>query len=426
MIAIAHFSDLHYGANTLEEADRCFTAAIDAAIATRVDAAVVTGDATDHGLDLHEPATLKLVSQIKRLAGHCPVLMLQGTFSHEPPGTLGVFRFLGAKHAVQVADRLQQAALGQDGKWIASEGWRFGALPAGTRALFSCVPAVNKAHVAAAVGAADAGEALGEHLAALLAGFAPINDEARRAGAPTIVLSHGTVFGSLSEHGIPMAGFDHEFTTGALFSASARAVMLGHIHRQQSWTRDEGDGRQCIAYAGSIGRFHYGEEGDKGFIVWRLDADDADFAPISTPARCTVDIVFAGKPDLETLREAVGQNRIEGAHVRVRWTVAEEDRHAVDRSTITRMLAEAHAADTRLEGRIVPVVRVRAPGIAQLDSLADKVKEWARLTGVEAAGVLKCLDALHQGAPAEIAEKVLRAAGDDAPPVVAPEAFCLA
>ena len=160
--------------------------------------------------------------------------------------------------------------------------------------------------------------------------------------------------------------------------------------------------------------------------MWRLDADDASFAPISTPARRTVDIVFEGKPDLEALREAVGQNRIEGAHVRVRWTVAEEDRHAVDRSAITRMLAEAHAADTRLEGRIVPVVRVRAPGIAQLDSLADKVKEWARLTGVEAAGVLKCLDALHQGAPAEIAEKVLRAAGNDAPPVVAPEAFCLA
>jgi exonuclease SbcD len=426
MISIAHFSDLHYGASTLEEADRCFAAAIDAAIARGVDAAIVTGDATDHGLDLHEPATLRLLAQVKRLADHCPVLMLQGTFSHEPPGTLGVFRFLGAKHAVHVADRIQQAALGEDGKWIASEGWRFGTLPGAARALFSCVPTVNKAHVAAAVGAAEAGEALGEHLAALLAGFAPLNDDARRAGVPTIVLSHGTVFGSLNEHGIPMAGFDHEFTTGTLFSTGARAVMLGHIHRQQSWVRDEGDGRQCIAYAGSIGRFHYGEEGDKGFIVWRLGADDADFETIPTPARRTVDIAFEGKPDLDALREAIRQNRIAGAHVRIRWTCAEEDRHAVDRGAIMRMLADADAADTKLEGRIVPVVRVRAPGIAQSGSLADKVKEWAQLTGVDAAGVLKCLDALRQDAPAEIAEKVLRAAGNGTSSAVEPEAFCLA
>src|SRR6218665_2993912 len=95
---IAYFSDVRYGVATLEEAGRCFGAAIDRAIAEGVEAAVLSGDATDHGLDLHEPATRRLCAQGRRPADHCPVLMLQGTFSHEPPGTPAAFGLLGPPH----------------------------------------------------------------------------------------------------------------------------------------------------------------------------------------------------------------------------------------------------------------------------------------------------------------------------------------
>lgn len=417
---IAHFSDLHYGAATLEEADRCFGAAVDRAIAERAEAAILSGDATDHGLDLHEPATRRLCAQVRRLADHCPVLMLQGTFSHEPPGTLAVFALLGTRHPVHVADRIEQVALTAGGEWLPSAGWRFEAVPSGARALLTCVPTINKAVVAATVGAAEAAQAVGEHLALLLRGFAPTNRQARARGVPTIAVSHGTVFGSVSEHGVPMAGFDHEFTTGVLFSAETQAVMLGHIHRYQCWEQDSGAGRQCIAYAGSIGRFHYGEPGDKGFLLWEVAPEDAACALIPTPARRTIDIVFEGRPDLEVLREAAVSHGIEGAHVRVRWTVADEDRHAVDRAAIARLLAGA--AQTKLEGRIVPIVRARAPGISQLASLADKVRRWAELAGVDQACVLECLDALAERAPAEIAEHLLSgSAVTNEPALLGPE-----
>ena len=104
-LRVAHLSDLHYGPRHLEEADRCFSAAVDRAIELAVDVAVISGDATDHALDLHAPAALRLLAQVRRLADHCPVLMLQGTWSHEPPGTLSVFRMLGSRHRVFVADR---------------------------------------------------------------------------------------------------------------------------------------------------------------------------------------------------------------------------------------------------------------------------------------------------------------------------------
>ena len=313
---IAHFSDLHFGAKTLSEADRCFGAAIDRAIAAGAQAAVISGDATDHALDLHAPAAARLAAQVRRLADGCPVLMLQGTYSHEPPGTLDVFRSIGGKHPIHVADSIQQVALTGRGGWVRSPSWQFESLPADTVALFSCLPTVNKATVAAAVGAAQAASAVGEHLGRLLAGFGPANRLARSAGLPTIGVSHGTVFGSVSEHGVPMAGFDHEFTTGALFAAETQAFMLGHIHRHQSWEQDSKAGRQLVAYAGSIGRFHYGEDGDKGFLLWEVDATRASATLVPTPARRTVDIVFEGRPDLSVLREALAQQDVAGASVR--------------------------------------------------------------------------------------------------------------
>jgi exonuclease SbcD len=411
MIRIAHFSDLHYGTKNLAEADRCFGAAIDRAIALGAEAAAISGDATDHGLDMHAPAAERLVAQVRRLADHCPVLMLQGTFSHEPPGTLAIFRLLGGRHPVYVADRIAQVALTGDGEWLASTGWCFDGVPASARALFSCIPTVNKAVVAAAVGAAEAAQAVGEHLALLLRGYAPAHRAARRQGVPTIGVSHGTVFGCVSEHGVPMAGFDHEFTTAALFGAETQAFMLGHIHRHQAWEQDSRVGRQCIAYPGSIGRFHYGEEGEKGFLLWEVDADQARFTLEPTPARRTIDIVFEGQPDLDALRTAVTQQGIAGAFVRVRWTVADEDRHQVDRAAIERLLDGA--AETKLEGRIVPVVRTRAAGISQLANLADRVRVWARVTEVRAEPLIECLQALSSQGPEAIAERMLR--GQDVP-----------
>ncbi|PPU86298.1 metallophosphatase family protein [Xanthomonas hortorum pv. hederae] len=405
---IAHFSDLHYGPRNLAEADRCFGAAIDAAIAARAEVAVLSGDATDHALDLHAPSTARLAGQLRRLADHCPVLMLQGTYSHEPPGTLAVPGMLGGRHPIQVVERIGQVALAASGGWIASPGWRFDEVPADAVALFSCVPTVNKAAVAAAMGAGEAATAVGEQLQVVLRGFAPGHRAARRRSLPCVGVSHGTVFGAVSEHGVPMAGFDHEFTTGALFAAEAQAFLLGHIHRHQAWERTGPAGLQRIAYAGSIGRFHYGEADEKGWLLWEVEADGAQCRLMPTPARRTLELDFDGPPDLEAIRRAVAEQEIEGAFVRVRWRVAEEDRHDVDRKAIEGLLAGA--AGIKLEGRIVPVQRSRAAGIAGLVRLPDKIRAWAKVSDVRAAPLLECLAALEQQSPEQVAAAVLSGA----------------
>jgi len=273
--------------------------------------------------------------------------------------------------------------------------------------------------VAAAVGATEAATGIGEQLTTLLRGFAPINEAARATGVPTIGVSHGTVYGCVTEHGVPMAGFDHEFTTGSLFGAKAQAFMLGHIHKHQWW---EQDGRM-IAYAGSIGRLHYGEQGDKGFLIWNVEADSVRFELIATPAKRTVEISFDGMPDLEELQQIARTSDVAGAFVRVRSTVPDEDRHAVDRSAIQDIFGAA--AEVKLEGRVIPVMRTRAAGISQEASIAAKIAVWATLIEAKPEPLLACLEALQTHAPEEIAADIMERAieaQDAIPPVAAADA----
>ncbi|WP_175048178.1 metallophosphoesterase family protein [Duganella vulcania] len=399
-IRIAHFSDLHYAPETLVEVDRCFAYAVDAAIGRGIDAAVISGDATDHAQNLHSPAVDALGRNVRRLADHCPVLILQGTFSHEPPGTLNVFRHFGGRYPVHVADRLQQVALDGEGSWRVSDGWRFDALPDGTRALFSALPTVNKAVVAAAAGAASAAEEVGTQLSTLLRGYGCINDGARGLGIPTVGVAHGTVHGSTNEHGVPMAGNDHEFTTGALFAARASAFMLGHIHLHQSW---ESNGR-LVAYAGSPARLHYGEEGDKGFLIWTVGAAGSRFERIATPARRTIDLCFDGPPDPACIRARIDELDVEGAFIRVRWQVSEAERDQVDRGAL--LAALTGAAQVKLEGRVLPVQIARMAGISRM-GLRDRITVWAEAAGEEAAPLLSCVEWLAARDTESIARTIL-------------------
>jgi len=401
-VKIAQFSDLHYANETLSEVDRCFAAAIERAIAWGAQAVVISGDATDHRLDVHAPAFIALARRIRQLSDHCPVLMLQGTYSHEPPGTLDIFRLVDGRHPVFVADRFCHVALAS-GAWQAFPGWCATeaelASVAMAEALFTCVPTTNKAAIAATVGATEAAEALGEHLARLLRGYGVINQAARAAGIPTVGVSHGTVSGCETEHGVPMMGLDHEFTTGALFSAQCSAFMLGHIHKMQAWERDG----HRIAYPGSIGRLHYGEVDPKGCLLWNASAEGASFEFSETPARRMVHLEFTGLPEPEELERVAKE--CAGAFVRVRWNVDEEHRNAVDRKSIERILSEA--SEVKLEPHVVPSVRSRAEGMNRTQPMADKLKLWCAATDTPEDGLAERLSQVQVSDPAEIAARII-------------------
>lgn len=403
---LAHFSDLHYSPGNLVEADRCFGFAVENAIVSGCHVAVVSGDSTDHGLDAHTPALAALARRIHRLSGHCPVVMLQGTFSHEPPGTLNVFRLIGARYPVYVADRIHQVAL-CNGEFHPSDGaiftdaefYALRALHGLPQVVFTCVPTVNKAVLASAVGVANAATAVGDHLAAYLSAAGVMNAKLRSWGVRTVGISHGTVNGCETEHGVPMAGFDHEFSIGALFEAECDAFLLGHIHRAQQWERE---GR-VVGYPGSIGRFHYGEIGAKGYLQWDVSPGHAVANLVETPARETVCADFDGPPDMERL-SAIAADATD-KFVRIRWTVNEEHRQLVDRDAIVALFGKS--AEVKIEARVLPAVRSRAEGISRAASLPDKLSRWGELTGVETTPLIDRLAMLESLDAQSIADAVL-------------------
>jgi len=404
---IAHFSDLHYAPGNLAESDRCFAYAVSHAIDGSARIGVISGDSTDHRLDAHAPALNALAKQVHRLAEAMPVIMLQGTFSHEPPGTLDNFALMGSLHPVFVADRICQVAL-KDGFFTQSEGPVFSDAELDVllcpslmpEAVFTCLPTINKGELALKVGALAAATDLGDALSAFLVAAGTVNARLRAAGIPTVGVSHGTVNGCTTEHGVMMAGFDHEFSLDALFGAQCSAFLLGHIHKHQGWERE---GR-TVAYPGSIGRFHYGELGDKGYLLWEVDSTGSRAQLVPTPSRQMVTLAFDGPPDPEQLAALAAESH--GKFVRIRWQIDEEHQQLVDRAGIEAMFSGA--ADLKLEPRILPVVRSRADGISRETTVDAKVARWCDLASVDPQPVLDRLQLLAIGDPDAIASSVLR------------------
>jgi exonuclease SbcD len=93
---------------------------------------------------------------------------------------------------------------------------------------------------------------------------------------------------------------------------------------------------------------------------------------------------------MEAIKSAAAS--AQGAYVRVRWSVAEEEQG--NRRSSSYPGGTRGAAEVKLEGRVIPVVRSRAEGISQAHSLAEKVGRWAA-TGVEVSGLLARLERME-------------------------------
>lgn len=175
---IFHAGDIHYCAKYLDEVGRCFPFAVREAIAKGIDAAVLGGDLFDELLDQNSPAFVAAVDAVRELANAAPVLVLQGTLSHDAPGAIEILSRVQAKHPIFVVTRICQVALSADGKWLPSEGWSYEAKDLSQvymKLLVSCLPSINKGAIAASVGAENAATAAGELVAQLLAGWGPVN-----------------------------------------------------------------------------------------------------------------------------------------------------------------------------------------------------------------------------------------------------------
>ena len=331
---LAHLSDIHFCTKNLPELRRVIPRVLGDVEESNPDAIILSGDLFDQRLFAGDEALGESIRFLKDLSLLARVFVLQGTYSHDAPGMLQVLKSAMSLHEIH-----------------------FVTGPSIVRPCALMIPPRRKTD----------DWTLDSELAT------PIN--------PDIVVSHGTVFGALTEHDVPMAGVDHEFTEQMFWNHGARAWLLGHIHKHQVWTGPDG---QKAAYAGSLGRYHHGERGDKVWLEWDITNDAVTLTPHKTGASESVTIEFAEPPGLNDLRRAAEAAVASAKHVavRIRYLVDEEYKDTVDRKGYERVLAESGACDWRIEPSVQLVQTARQPGISKIRSVEEQLDAWAALSEI--------------------------------------------
>ena len=396
MIRVLHTGDIHACEKHHKWVDKALAHLVEYARNNQIDAWVIAGDSFDSAISVHSPAYNMFLGHVLALARIAPGVILAGTPSHDRPGVLDPFKSLPTKYPILIADKPSQWLL-QAGEW--HEG---GEISDNTckngDALFSFLPSLNKADpVAMEVGA-------NKYAADILASFAESNQIAREGGIATVLVSHGTVTGSVTESNYALVSPDLEFTVETLFSANADVVMLGHIHAQQEWI----NGFQTIAYCGSLARLVHGDHADKGLLVWDITAGGVSIQKfITSPTRQLLEINFNGPPDMDELEELAAKADADSS-VRVRWSIDQEFAHSIDKPAIRAMFA--HCEKCKLEGTINPIQSVRAPGIGRAISLEEKMGYFVETTGDERSleALMDRLGMLQTMSVDEVVERVIK------------------
>jgi exonuclease SbcD len=183
------------------------------------------------------------------------------------------------------------------------------------------------------------------------------------------------VTGATFSSGQQAVGDDLEMPLSALRAAKCDYVALGHVHRMQVFGSD-------VAYCGSPGRLNFGEPEEKCLLLVDVKHGESPvITAVPTPARRFVFI----EADIDSLHAEIAAvaDQINGAHVRVRFTVPEERRHEIDREAIEAHLLLGGAVAVKVEGQVIPMTRQRAAGISHVTTLAAKVQRWGTAVGVE-------------------------------------------
>jgi exonuclease SbcD len=370
-----HASDLHYCPKHVEYVDKAFGAAWSHFKASGIGPWIVAGDSFDATMGIHQPAFAQYLSRIVQMASDAPGLVLQGTFSHDYPGSLNPLKEIHTRHPVHVADApgiwlLEWISGRKEFQWISVSNKNAAASRLGEvkpKLVAVCIPSLNRADPEVRENGAQ------NYLASLAARFGGIARVYRKANVPVVLVTHGTVIGCYTESRHAMVSPDHEFSIEGLAAFSADAVLLGHIHKHQSW---EHDGCQ-IVYPGSLAKLVFGHSDPTGYVAWNFDdgARSISWEHVEIPSRIMAEFEYNGPPDLDEL-DAAAKKLTDGAaspvFARVRWEIDEEHAKRVDPRKV-RAIFEDRGITVKIEQRVNKVESVRAKGISDAMTTQERL-----------------------------------------------------
>lgn len=377
---ILHSGDWHFqnDPTALEEVVRVTDYLAMVAKKEQPDVIVLAGDTVDEihsRIRLDSEAARAVIKAVTAMGDIAPVVIVRGTLSHDRNSPY-IFESLRTRFPVVVASEPMQVMLTS---WEGNAGHKeYGFSLLGQpqyigkfEAVFTLLPSLDKSWMAANFGGGirEGNASWRESLHDLLAGFGLINEG---FDCPRILVTHGMLTGAQFSSGQEAIGEDMEFGVDTLRAAKADFVALGHVHRMQTFGSD-------IAYCGSPGRMNFGEPEEKGALLVEVERGTAPVMRfIPTPARRFVFAEAAFEDVPAELARVVADCR--DAHVRFRYSIPEEQRHAVSREALEAAILESGAAKVKIECQIIPIVRSRAAGISAVPSLVAKLQKWGEVT----------------------------------------------
>lgn len=378
---VLHTADLHFGIkpDSLEEVVTTSDHILSVAEQELPDIAILAGDTVDEhmgAIRLDSATARAAISFVSRMAEICPVVIIRGTKSHDRESPY-IFSHLHGRYPIHVATEIQQVA------WVPVSNAFLplaDALEYGDpfTAVLTLVPSIDKSYLMSHFdGSIKSGNLqTRELLHDLFAGLGLVNDTILHV--PRILVTHGMVTGAQFSTGQVAVGEDLEFGTNDLLQAKCDYYALGHVHKFQRFPGN-------ICYSGSPGRLNFGETEEKGFLMVEFDGQtiqEIKFHP--TPARRfalhSVEWGEDGKSAILAEADKCAAS-CQGADVRFRYTIPEEEKHQVDRDQLSSRFLEAGARRVKIEATIIPKQRTRAAGISRVTTLPEKVRLWGSTTG---------------------------------------------
>ena len=336
-----------------------------------VDLFVIAGDLFDRAVPNTGKAGLpELYNMITSLLNIAPIVVVEGTPTHDIPGCYDIFRNIKARHSLTILKPGKEYWLKRGFDVAEGSGKQPIPISQSMDLLILGCPEPSKNWLLAnrkALGPKESQQAMVDEMRKLLLGLGAIRKSFPKI--PCLFVYHGSVSGASMCNGQILSN-NTEIGRDDLALVGADYYALGHIHLAQEI------GTLPAYYPGSAYPVNWGELDQKGFNLVTLKADkEARIKRISYPhpPRKKITIDFSNTNDL------LDNYDLKGYQVWIEVKIKKADAESgFDPKILEKLILEDGAMPgSKVTLSIIPTETVRAQGITKVKRHKDKVKIYA-------------------------------------------------
>jgi len=378
---ILHIADLHWSTKHLS---KCINSSIQIETIAKdeqPELIIISGDIQDSILTVEdETAYAPMLKHIQILADISPMVILYGNDNHDAPKSLDPIKLLETQHPICISDYPQtlymQDHYGEKSFYTEPEDKNtictIHTLPYPTKEFLLREQKENQQ-------IDDLNQLAIDNLKMIFTGMQTRNID----GIPTILAFHGNVSDSKISNGqtISTHAKDIIIRKDDLELSGADYIAGGHIHLNQMFSPKGG-------YAGSTYHVNWGET-EKKFVncveiepgkLPKIRAIELTSTRPMVKHEC--EITKSGSiRDKNEVADCCVENDWQGADLRVRVTMDEEQRKTYDENIVKQFYAGAFSY--QIEPETIYVERSRSENIGRATNLVDQFKEWATAVNKE-------------------------------------------